>query len=303
MSHDHDKRYKKLFSNPTIVKELLECFVDLPFVKELDYSTLKKTDKSFVTYDYKSMESDIIYTVNYRGKKAYIYLLIEFQSTIDHFMSLRMLRYTLELYDEILKTSNPKPKKLPAVFPIMLYNGNRRWDAPENISELIDGMGINGDYIPNFKYYKIDESNFSRESLVKLKNGVSAIFYAEKTTAIDLKEQIHVIADLIKNERKDVIVAVESWLLNYVGSNKKMSYIIEDAGNITEGRSMYAETIKEFAKINEEKGLEKGLERGKVEAKSEDIENMLKKDFSWDIITDITNVTELEYRKWTKDFR
>ena len=29
---DNDKRYKRLFSNPILVQELLESFVDLPFV-------------------------------------------------------------------------------------------------------------------------------------------------------------------------------------------------------------------------------------------------------------------------------
>ena len=315
MSHKHDNRYKKLFSNPTLVKQLLECFVNLPFVKELDYSTLKKSDKSFVTHAYKSMESDIIYTVNYKGKTAYIYLLIEFQSTIDHFMSLRMLRYILELYDEIIKTTTPKPKKLPAVFPIMLYNGNKRWDAPENISELIDDTGINRYYIPSFKYYKIDEENFSKETLIKLGNGISAIFYAEQTTAKELKEQIYIISDLIKNEHKDVIVAIESWLLNYVGSDEKMSYIIKKAGDIKEGRSMYAETIKEFARINEKKGEIRGEKRGEkrgeirgekrgeIKGKISAIENMLKKDFPWDVITDITNITKSQYHEWIKNNR
>ncbi len=45
----HDSGYKKLFSSPVIVKELLLYFVDEPWVQGLDYNTLERLDKSFVT--------------------------------------------------------------------------------------------------------------------------------------------------------------------------------------------------------------------------------------------------------------
>lgn len=42
----HDKRYKRLFSNPLIVEELMKCFVELDFVNDLDYSTLELQEKA-----------------------------------------------------------------------------------------------------------------------------------------------------------------------------------------------------------------------------------------------------------------
>jgi hypothetical protein len=52
------------------------------------------------------------------------YLLIEFQSTVDKYMSLRVLRYIGEFYESILQ--HLKGKKLPPVFPLMLYGSMHR---------------------------------------------------------------------------------------------------------------------------------------------------------------------------------
>jgi len=49
MNGKHDNGYKKLFSNPVIVKELLLSFVTEAWIKDLDYDTLERIDKRFIT--------------------------------------------------------------------------------------------------------------------------------------------------------------------------------------------------------------------------------------------------------------
>ena len=68
MAASHDLGYKELFSHPELIRELLESFVDLPFVKELDYSSLERVDKSFVTRSAQKIESDLIYKVGSSGE-------------------------------------------------------------------------------------------------------------------------------------------------------------------------------------------------------------------------------------------
>jgi len=43
MANEHDNRYKSLFSNSKMVKQLLTSFVKEDFVHELDYSTLENS--------------------------------------------------------------------------------------------------------------------------------------------------------------------------------------------------------------------------------------------------------------------
>ena len=59
----HDNWYKKLFSNPSIVEDLLTAFVKEEFVQNLDYSSIKKLNTSFVSDEFKNRESDVIYEI------------------------------------------------------------------------------------------------------------------------------------------------------------------------------------------------------------------------------------------------
>ncbi len=120
----HDSGYKKLFSNQTIFRQLLTTFVKEDWVDDLDFESCQTIDKSFISEHYKETESDLLYKVGLKEREIYIYILIEFQSTVDDFMALRVLNYITNFYMDYL-TSNKGVKKLPAVFPIVLYRGGK----------------------------------------------------------------------------------------------------------------------------------------------------------------------------------
>ena len=110
----HDSGYKKLFANKTIFRELIQSFVHETWVKDIDFEACETLDKSFISDHYKQTESDIIYKLRLKDKEIYIFILIEFQSTVERFMALRMLNYITNFYMDYLK-SNKKVKKLPAL--------------------------------------------------------------------------------------------------------------------------------------------------------------------------------------------
>jgi len=115
-------------------------------------------DKSFVSDEFLKRESDIIYRVKMQEKDIYIYVLVEFQSTVDKTIPVRMLLYILQLYDQLIRSS--QKGKLPAIFPILLYNGSKEWTIPYNIQGLIESS-IPAKYIPSFQYYPVIENRIS----------------------------------------------------------------------------------------------------------------------------------------------
>lgn len=56
-------------------------------------------------------------------------------------MPIRLLFYMCEILREYVKNNNhnkyDKNIKIPAVLPIVLYNGNRVWDVPTEFKEII----------------------------------------------------------------------------------------------------------------------------------------------------------------------
>jgi len=91
MNQVHDHSYKLLFSEPEIVIDLLQGFVHEPWVAELDFTTLEIVSGSYISDDLRSREDDVIWRVKCRQSWIYVYLLIEFQSTIDRYMAVRLM--------------------------------------------------------------------------------------------------------------------------------------------------------------------------------------------------------------------
>ena len=140
----HDSGYKKLFSNKTIFRQLLETFVPEAWVNEIDFEHCETIDKSFVSDHYKETESDLIYKVQLRGRDAYLIILLEFQSTVDRFMVLRVLNYLTNFYMDYVE-SQEGVTLLPPVFPIVLYNGDRHWTSPVTFTDLIQNHHLLGE--------------------------------------------------------------------------------------------------------------------------------------------------------------
>jgi len=115
-----------------MVKDLLQGFISQKWVNELDFKTLKKVSGSYVSDDLQNREDDIIWKVRWHhlDEWLYIYLLIEFQSTVDYFMAVRLMVYIGMLYQDLIKSKTiAEDGKLPAVLPLVLYNGEDRWTA------------------------------------------------------------------------------------------------------------------------------------------------------------------------------
>jgi predicted transposase/invertase (TIGR01784 family) len=187
MAGEHDARYKYLFSQPLFVRKLLESFVREPFVSRLDFSKMQRVGTSFVSDSFREKESDIIWKIDFAGSPLYLFLLLEFQSTVDQTMPLRFLRYITEFYQSF--HGETASGKLPAVFPVVLYNGDMHWSVAGNSAELIEKT-IPEKYIPSFTYYAVIENAIPKETLLRIKNALSAVFYTENTAVEELNSEL-----------------------------------------------------------------------------------------------------------------
>lgn len=131
----HDHAYKILFADPRMVRDLLVGFVRAEWLSQLQLDTLERVNASYVSDDLRSRSDDIVWRV--RCGDHYLYLLIEFQSTDEPFMAVRVLAYEGLLFQDIIRTYKVTPgDKLPSVLAIVIYNGPRQWSGCEDLASL-----------------------------------------------------------------------------------------------------------------------------------------------------------------------
>ena len=186
---EHDESYKLLFSHPQMVQDLLAGFVPEEWVRSVDFATLEKVSGTFIADDLRDREDDVIWRVRWRDEWLYVYLLIEFQRTVDRFMAVRLMTYRGLLYQDLVRGGRlGSTAKLPPVVPIVLYNGVERWHAPLDVADVLDEhpAGLER-YRPRARYLILDEGAFAEADLASLRNLAAAVFRLENSRSPERK--------------------------------------------------------------------------------------------------------------------
>lgn len=291
MSRYHDKWYTRLFSDPRIVEELLRSFVHEDFVRDLDFSSIRKLNTKFIPVSEKSRHADVVFEIKSKGQSAYIYLFLEFQSTVDRFMALRMARYIFEFYQEIQRLN--KSDRLNPPFPILIYNGDSQWTAPERFSELLYPSSIPKKYLPEFRYCKIAINEIPKRELVKIRNAVATVFYIENCSAEEIEKNrkalVSLLSGVLKKDGIGIVNAIKDRILSLQDITEKTK-TIESIEDITEVLSMFETRTKKWEQSVLEKGIEKGIEKRDLEIVGKMLENGMSD-------ADIRKITGLSFQK------
>jgi flagellar biosynthesis/type III secretory pathway protein FliH len=278
---DHDHSYKLLFSHAEMVADLIRGFVHEDWVRDLDFSTLERVEASFVTRELRERESDIIWRVRWGGERwLYVYLLLEFQSTVDPFMALRMLVYTGLLWQSLARDGELAPSgRLPPILPLVLYNGDRPWSAALDLAELIEEVpGGLERYQPRFRYCLLDEGRMAEEELEPLRNLAAALFRLEKSRdAVEIERVLTALIEWLQAPQQSSLrQAFAVWIVKVL-SNRLPGVEIPQVADLQEVKSMLAERITEWTLQWKQEGFEQGLEKGLEKGREEGLEQGLEK--------------------------
>ena len=155
----HDEHYKQLFAFPRMVEDLLRGFVAGDWIDEFDFTTLQKLSADYVSDERRTRRGDTVWQVRHRSEWLHVLVLLEFQSTDDPDMALRILEYTALLYRQLARNDALGPDgRRPPVLPVVLYNGAPPWRAARDVAELIAPVGPTlARYQPSQRYVVLDE--------------------------------------------------------------------------------------------------------------------------------------------------
>jgi hypothetical protein len=208
-------------------------------------------------------------------------LLLEFQSTPDRWMALRLLVYAGLLWQHLVREKRLLADgKLPPILPVVLYNGDPRWHAAADLADLIGLPQASAlwRWQPVIRYHVIDEGAFDAGDLAGREGLPALLFRLENATAPD---QLVVVADAVLawfgrhpgfEAARSVLVALLSAAVTPMQPGVRVPEAMKEVRNMLQTRveqwieqwkqeglaAGLAEGLREGEKRGEQKGRQKG---------------------------------------------
>ena len=170
MDNPHDKLFKNAFSKPENARGLLLSVLPSAVCKALDLKDPRPEPGSYLDENLEGRYSDLLFSVPFQGQaartkaddasdttasRAFVYVLVEHQSAVDRFMGLRLLEYMCRIW-QAFRRDNPKAKRLPVVFPLVVHHSAKGWTAPVQLQDLVDTSHPDpsavAPFIPDFRF-------------------------------------------------------------------------------------------------------------------------------------------------------
>ena len=137
VSAPHDALFRRLFSDYTIARGVLESVLPKDVAAKIDFASLELQSASHVDEALHAFQSDVVFSAKIAGREARLLLLLEHQSSADALMPFRLLQYAVLLWDAHLR-DHPRAKKLPLIIPVVWHQGPLEWRAPLDMLEVLD---------------------------------------------------------------------------------------------------------------------------------------------------------------------
>ncbi len=162
MANEHDALFKIGFGSEDAARSQLRALLPKNLLSSLDLSTLRLVASNLLDDGLSETPSDRIYEVSIEDRVALCFVIHEHQSTPDPLMPFRLLRYMVKVWEWWLAEQKKKPKRLPAVIPVVLYHGAKPWDVATRFLQLIDlppgALKATAHCLPEFEFVLDDLS-------------------------------------------------------------------------------------------------------------------------------------------------
>ncbi len=276
----HDALYHRFFSDPAIVAQLLREFAAGPWLDGLDLDGMERLNTKFHADTGERREGDLVWRIpRVGGGDAYVMLLLEFQSSPDPWMALRLLVYAGLLWQHLVREQRLLTDgRLPPILPIVLYNGDARWRAAVDLGELI-GLSAGSAmwrWQPGLRHHLIDEGAFGAGEL-QGRDGLPALLFRLENAS----EPVHLLG---------VGEAVLTWFARHPGFEAARAVLVELLSAalaplgpevavpeaLLEVRNMLATRVEQWKqqwllegreeglRLGEEKGRQQGQQQGQA---------------------------------------
>ncbi|MCA8922909.1 MAG: Rpn family recombination-promoting nuclease/putative transposase [Planctomycetes bacterium] len=241
----HDALVQRTFGRAEVARGYLCSVLPSELVAHFDLDTIERDARSYTDPDLSERLSDLVFRVKLVGGdlgagedassdgdpgEALIYVLIEHQSRVDPVMAARLYVYTARALDRWL-SEHSGAKRVPAVLPLLVYNGRQPWTAARSLGDLFSlseqARRAAAGLLPELGYRVDDLRRSTDEELrgrpVSLVGRVTLIFLRHGTdTEAELLAFLRGEAGLLGDlEDRDDMIAHSNYILSVDGGETK----------------------------------------------------------------------------------
>lgn len=310
----HDELFKKVMSEPVAAREFLEHYLPVSFKNKINIHSVKIEKESFVTEDLRRRLSDVVYSVslkqdkvredstdNVEHDKAYVYVLIEHQSSSDYWIAFRLWQYML-LLCERLKSNTKEKSKLPLICPIVVYASDKPYNAPRSFWELFEDSKT-AKALMSDEYLLVDLQKQSDDEIEQKKHLGMMEYMLKHIKARDIlnlwQTLLEKFESSIEIDKANGYIYIK-WLLWYsdakVSEDKQaeLAKIIAKHLNKADQEGVMRTIADKYIDEGVAQGMQIGRNEGKYEKTIEVAKNMLSNNYS---IPEISRITGLSIQE------
>ena len=283
-STKYDASYKGFFAQRRTVADTL-LGAARGIARHLDFSTLERLPASFVTENLGQRHADMLWRIRTTDAEwLYLMVLLEFQSTIDRRMALRMTDYTVRVLRGLGRDELGPRNEYPVVLPVVVYNGEQRWTAATDIRDLFGRvpMELLG-YLPRHRYLLIAVQELDPGALPD-DSVLAMIARLEQASTPEAVEEL--VAPLAKVLRQiaepELAETFRGWIrlvvLRRFGSRgRELTHKLdkEEEGQMT----TLLDRARQWGEERDQLWLEKGIAKGRIEGERELVHRMVTRRF------------------------
>ena len=159
VSKPHDHLFRSVFGEEAEAAGLFRAHLPEAVSRELLWSSLQWQSVSFIDERLRDSESDLLYAIERKGggAPAWLYVLLEHQSTPDVWLRLRLLKYSIRIWERD-RRRHPNEEQLRPIVPLVFYQGARGWHHACEFSELFAADVRQWPGVPRYAHLLIDQT-------------------------------------------------------------------------------------------------------------------------------------------------